>query len=166
MAAPAPPDPRALHRELVSAVFFAEDPRAIEPLVAASHVLHQSVMEGLPPGRGGVVWAVEQLRTSFGKAYVQIEDQVQSEDRCLTRIVAQLRHTGRLLAARPTGRWVRLQAMVITRFSGGKAQETWLETSDFDVLRQLDAFQVKPSSRTAPRPAGEAPRTTADEKEA
>jgi predicted ester cyclase len=149
-------DLRALHRALVSAVFFADDPRAIEPLMAASHVLHQSMMDSLPPGRGGVVWAVEQLRASFGKAYVQIEDQVQSEDRCFTRVAAQIRHTGRLLAARPTGRWVRVGAMVITRFAGGKAHETWLTANDLDVLRQLDAIQVKASARTAP-PAPEAP---------
>ncbi len=150
MAEPIEHDLRALHRRLVSAVFFADDPRAIEPLMAASHVLHQSVMDSLPPGRGGVVWAVEQLRNSFGRAYVQLEDQVQSEDRCFTRVALQLRHTGRLLAARPTGRWVLAHAMVITRFSGGKAQETWLQTNDLEVLRQLDAVQVKASARTAP----------------
>lgn len=143
------PDLKSLHRALVDAVFFAEDPRAIEAFVAAPHELHQSVIANLPPGRGGAVWAVEKLRTSFGKAYVQIEDQIQSGDLCYTRLSAQLQQTGRLAAARPSGKWVRLSAMVISRFEGGKARQTWIETNDLDILRQLDAFQLKPSASTS-----------------
>mgnify|MGYP000918141278 CR=1 FL=1 len=135
-------DLKALHRALAEAVFLGDDPRAIEPLVAPSHVLHQSVSKGLPPGRGGVVWGVEKLRSSFAKAYLQIEDQIAAHDRCFTRLTAQLRHTGRLAAARPTGRFVTLQAMVLSRFEADKIQETWLETSDFDLLRELAAVEL------------------------
>lgn len=144
------PDLKALHRALAEAVFFAEDPRSIEKIVASTHELHQSVIAGLAPGRGGAVWAVEKLRASFGKAYLQIEDQIQTGDLCYTRLTAQLQHSGRLGAARPTGKWVKLSAMVISRFEAGKARQTWIETNDLDILRQLDAFDLKPSASTSP----------------
>ena len=142
-------DLKALHRALVDAVFSGDDPRAIEPFVAPMHELHQSAAASLPPGRGGAFWAVEKLRTAFGKAYVQVDQQIQTGDLVYTRVTARLKHTGRLAAARPTGEWVSLTAMAISRFENGKARETWIETNDLDLLRQLDAFRVKPEARTS-----------------
>jgi hypothetical protein len=135
-------DLKQTHRALIEAFFGGGDARLLRERIAPSHILHQRVVEALPPGRAAIGWAGRLMRATFGAAYVQIEDQIASGDRCFTRVIAQVRQTGPIGAMLASGRWVTVNAMVISRFEAGQACETWVTLNDFDVLRQLEAAEI------------------------
>ena len=49
----------------------------------------------------------------------------EEEDKVVTKIVGRSRHTGPFQGAQPTGKWVQIDGIVITRLQDGKIVEEW-----------------------------------------
>lgn len=127
------------HRAWLEGWLGRREAHGFERWFTASHVLHQSIVRGLGPGIPSLEEAARLALATFSRSFVQIEDQVAEGDRCMTRFDAQAKQVGPIGAMRPSGAWVSIRAMVISRFSGGKIEETWLTVNDLDVLTQIDA---------------------------
>ncbi|MBI3696279.1 MAG: ester cyclase [Acidobacteria bacterium] len=78
----------------------------------------------------GFVEAVTDLREV-------VEDQLAEGNKVVTRLSGSGRHTGELMGAAPTGKDLKLTAIVISRFENGKIAEEWVEFDGLSFLQQL-----------------------------
>lgn len=91
---------------------------------------------------------VIQLHTGFLAAFPDAEmtllDIVAEADKAVTRFAFEGTHKGELMGIPPTGRRVKMTAIIVTRFAGGKAVEEWEESNMLGLMQQLGALPALP----------------------
>ncbi len=145
---------KAAHRQWFEALLERGDDTDLSSWFSSAHLFHQSLVEPLGPGFRGLRRAIRRLRRIFNPWLVQIEDQIATDNRVLTRFAAQGKHIGPLGPMQPTGDWTPLHGMLLSRFSGDRAYESWLEIDALDALLSIGAVQTRPGV-LLPEPAAE-----------
>lgn len=131
------------HRDMLEIACAPAELAALRESMTPEHVLHQSVIEGLPPGLAATAGLFRLYRDALSELTVSIEDHLAEGDRAVTRFRARGRHTGPLGAIAPTGLPVELTGMLASRFDpDGRAVESWLEVSALGLLRDLGVIEM------------------------
>ena len=86
----------------------------------------------------------EYLRTVFTDIEVTIDEQIESEDRVVTRWGIYATHRGELWGIPATGRRVRLSGITINRLAAGQIAEEWCQADWFGLLQQISGFLTGP----------------------
>lgn len=111
--------------------------------LSPEHALHQSVIEGLPPGLDATLGVARFYRRALEDREVTIEDTFGEGDRHVARFRVRGRHTGKLGAILPTSAAVEATGMLVSRFGeDGRAVESWLEVGAWGVLRELGVLDM------------------------
>lgn len=119
------------------------DLEGVADWLSPDHVLHQSVIEGLPPGLAATLDLARFYRRALPGLAVSIEDAFGDGDRAVTRFRVRARHTGKLGAIAPTSAPIEVTGMLVSRFGeDGRAVESWLEVGALGVLRALDVLEM------------------------
>jgi predicted ester cyclase len=77
------------------------------------------------------------LLAAFPDIRLTIEDQVITADKVATRWIAEGTHTGPLGDAKPTGRRIRIDGLILDHVSGNRVIERWEQWDQAGMLRQL-----------------------------
>jgi predicted ester cyclase len=81
-------------------------------------------------GLEGIKQAAEATRSAFSDIAFRIDEMTAEEDdKVVTKIVGRSRHTGPFQGAQPTGKWVQVDGIVITRLRQGQIVEEWRNMS-------------------------------------
>jgi steroid delta-isomerase-like uncharacterized protein len=114
----------------------------LDEAVSNDYVYREATV-GEKRGKTGFRELVTMYRTAFPDLKMTIEEQVAEGDKVVTRWTAIGTNRGELMGRAPTGKQVRVQGMVVTRFVNGKIAE---ETEIYDalgMLRQLGALPAE-----------------------
>jgi steroid delta-isomerase-like uncharacterized protein len=79
----------------------------------------------------------EMFRSAFPDLHVTVEDQIQENERVVTRFTIDGTNKGELLGVSATGRKFKVSGISIIRFEQGKAVEEWIEEDGLGLMRQL-----------------------------
>src|SRR4051794_32793811 len=83
---------------------------------------------------------VRNMRTAIPDAHVDVEGVVAEGDMVCVRLVLRGTHTGDGLGIAPSGRPVRIAAMVMARVTNGRIAEGWNSWDQLGLLRQVGAI--------------------------
>lgn len=94
---------------------------------------------------GGEVQGVENFRnvlamfrSAFPDLSIIVEDQIQENDKVVTRFALSGTHKGDLMGIPATGKKFKVSGISIILFEHGKAVEEWIEEDGLGLMRQLD----------------------------
>ena len=127
---------KASERRLIQEVFNKGSIDVVNQLVSKD-VIDHSALPGSPSGIEGVKQFVTVFRTAFPDFHFTIEDQLAEGDKVVTRSYWQGTHKGPFMGIPATGKTVKVTAIDITRWSGGKAVEHWSNEDIFGMMQQL-----------------------------
>ena len=74
---------------------------------------------------------------AFPDVQIAIEDQISEGDKVVTRWTVHATHKGELMGISPTGKWVTITGIVISRFENGQEVEAWEESNTLGLMQQL-----------------------------
>ena len=140
-------------RRFLSTAIEPHDPGAADDVLATDYTVH---MVGMPePVRGRDPW--KELIGSYFRAFpdlaVEIEDEVDEDDRVPMRLVWSGTHRAEFLGVPATGRCVRVQSSVFFRVVDGQVATEWHQDDLLGLLQQLgSAPSAAPASAAAPVP--------------
>lgn len=77
------------------------------------------------------------FRTAFPDGELTIEDLIVEGDMVVSRITYQGIHTGDMMGIPPTGKSVRVSAVIIDQFADGKIVESWRLFDQMAMMQQL-----------------------------
>lgn len=103
-------------------------------------VIDHSRPAGIAPGAAGVRQQFDGFRAAFPDFRATILDQIEEDDKVVTRKVFAGTHLGPLQGIPPTGRSVEIQVIDIVRVAGGKIVEHWNCVDRLGLLAQLGAL--------------------------
>ncbi len=92
----------------------------MDELVSTDYVYREPTV-GEKRGRTGLHELVTTYRTAFPDLKMTIEEQLSEGDKVVTRWTATGTHRGELFGTAPTGKQVRVQGILVTRITKGKA---------------------------------------------
>lgn len=96
----------------------------LESIYAADVVLHGPGEQFV--GIAGIRQAAEATRAAFSDIEFRVNEMKTEEgDRVVTKIEGRSRHTGPFQGAQPTGKWVQVNGIVISRLQDHKIVEEW-----------------------------------------
>jgi steroid delta-isomerase-like uncharacterized protein len=98
-------------------------------------------------GSEGLVGFIQAYRSAFPDLRMTIEDLIAAGDKVVWRIVTSGTQQGELMGIPPSGQFMSVGAIVISRFAGGQWVEDWVNNDDLGLLQQIGAI---------PAPAGAA----------
>jgi predicted ester cyclase len=78
-------------------------------------------------------------RVSFPDLQANIEDVLGEGDKVATRVKFTATHQGELMGVAPTGRPVTFTFTMVSKFTGGRNSEVWINWDALTVLRQIGA---------------------------
>lgn len=74
---------------------------------------------------------------AFPDLHFTIDDLLADGDKTITRWTAHGTHIGNLMGIPPTGKQATVTGITITRWTNGKAAETWISFDNLRLLQQL-----------------------------
>ncbi|MEX0320547.1 MAG: ester cyclase [Puniceicoccaceae bacterium] len=80
---------------------------------------------------------VSALREAFPDLHVEVIDQIQDEEKVCTRLQIKGTHNGPFLDIPPTGNFIDIEGVVISRFKDGLIHEEWELLDQYTFLSQL-----------------------------
>ncbi|HJN93393.1 MAG TPA: ester cyclase [Dehalococcoidia bacterium] len=93
-------------------------------IYSADVVLHGPAEQFV--GLDGIKQAAEATRSAFSDIEFRIAEMTADEnDKVVTKIVGRSRHTGPFQGAQPSGKWVQVNGIVISRLQEGQIVEEW-----------------------------------------
>lgn len=108
-------------------------------LVSPEFVNH-SAPPGSPNGAEAfLAFFTNTLHAAFSDIHVQIHDQIEENDKVVTRKTISGDHTGMFLGHPPTGRRISIQVTDIVRVKEGKYMEHWGSADIHGALAQMNA---------------------------
>lgn len=135
--------PANAQRKALELICGTGDLAGVAEWLSPDHVLHQSVIEGLPPGLDATLGLVRFYRRALAGFEVAIEDALGEGDRSVTRFRVRARHAGELGAIAPTSAAIEVTGLLESRFGeDGRAVESWLELGAWGVLRGLGVLEM------------------------
>ncbi len=111
-------------------------------LDAAGQFCWEDVVEQVPfPGQGpgleGLKGVLRAMRAAFPDMHWSIEEQIQENDKVLSRFVWTGTHRGEFLGVPATGRAVSVWGMVLDRLVAGRIKETRIIMDTLGLMTQL-----------------------------
>ncbi len=79
-------------------------------------------------------------RVSFPDLHANIEDMLGESDKVATRVKFTGTHKGELMGVVPTGLPVTFTLTMVSRFTGDKISEVWINWDALTVLQQIGAY--------------------------
>jgi predicted ester cyclase len=122
--------------ETLNTAMRTGDMSQLEDVVAVDAVDHVPV-QGMKPGRAGIVEAFTEMRGEFPDATFTIEDIVAEGDKAAVRFTIRGTHRGVLQGIQPTGKKVTLRVIDVLRFEGHLLRERWGESDRLSLYEQL-----------------------------
>jgi steroid delta-isomerase-like uncharacterized protein len=80
---------------------------------------------------------LEMFRSAFPDLQVTVEDQIQENERVVTRFTIDGTHKSDLMGILATGKKFKVSGISIILFEHGKAVEEWIEEDGLGLMRQL-----------------------------
>ena len=77
------------------------------------------------------------FRSAFPDLHVTVEDQIQENERVVTRFTIDGTHKSDLMGILATGKKFKVSGISIILFEHGKAVEEWIEEDGLGLMRQL-----------------------------
>ena len=133
---------KAIVRRLFNEVGSKGNMEVISELITEDYVSHQLGAED-HKGYEGLEQLITMYRTAFPDMLITVDDQVAEGDRVATRWAATGTHQGELAGIPPTGKQVKVSAMSITRFEGGKIAEEWELADQMGLMQQLGVVPTR-----------------------
>jgi steroid delta-isomerase-like uncharacterized protein len=148
-----PEENKAIIRRYLDEAWNKDNWEVAEEVVAEDVVFHDQVRHGdFPPGREGVLAAMERIRTGMPDFHVDVHEIVAEGDLVAIRWSSPGTHTGMFNGMPPTGRVATLHAISMVRMKDGRIVEGWQEA---DVLGMVQELGMMPKGRM-PRPLASA----------
>ena len=82
---------------------------------------------------------IEYFRNAVADLTYTIEDQIEEDDKVVTRYTVSGTHQGEFFGVPPTGKRISMTGVSIDRFEGGKMVEEWPEYDLLGVMQQIEA---------------------------
>ena len=136
---------KAIVRRYFEEVWNKRDQAVIDEIAASGYVDHDPCNPGIR-GPAGLRLLAEKYQSAFPDLHFTIEDQIAEGDRVATRVTWRGTHKGTLEGIAPTGKAVSGTALLISRISGEKLQEDWV---NWDALGLMQQLGVVPAARAA-----------------
>jgi len=115
----------------------------IDELAADSYVDHEEALPGQPPGKDGVKYFVNMMRTAFPDIKVkEIEPRVAAGNMEACHVILTGTHRGELAGIPATGKSVEFDCTDIIRVEDGKVAEHWGTTDNLSLMQQIGAVAV------------------------
>jgi steroid delta-isomerase-like uncharacterized protein len=131
---------KALIRRFLEEVWNKGNLDVIDELIAPEFVQHDPASPEEMHGPEDARQYVQMNRNAFPDLRITVEDQVAEGKKVATRVTIRGTHQGDLEGMPPSGNRIEISAITIDRFSGGKFVETWLNSDDLGMMRQLGAI--------------------------
>jgi predicted ester cyclase len=120
------------------------DASRLDDLVTDDYIAHG------PGATGDRTTLAEWLQwypTAFAEQRPALEDVIAGGDRVVVRYTVRSTYRGGYLDLPPRDQEVQETGIIIFRLAGGRIAETWLESNDLEVARQLGG-RVAPARKT------------------
>lgn len=126
---------------LVMDVYSRGDFAAMAELVTKDHVLHGPAVRGASVTRGPAEFEqrARAFRAAFPDLRFEIHELFAAGDRVVMRWTFRGTHEGAFLGVAPTKKQIAISGLILSRASGGKLAETWVEWDRNQLLEQLGA---------------------------
>jgi len=108
--------------------YFWEDVVELEPF------------PGQGPGVEGLKGVLRMLRAAFPDMHWSIEEQIEADEKVLTRFIWTGTHEGAFMGVPASGNKVSVWGMVIDRFDGEKIRETRIIMDTLGLMMQIGAI--------------------------
>lgn len=112
----------------------------IDELATDDYVDHEEALPGQPPGKDGVRYFVEAIRTAFPDIKVKtIEASVADGTMEACHVILTGTHRGEMAGMAATGKSVEFGTTDIIRVADGKVAEHWGTTDNLGLMQQIGA---------------------------
>lgn len=109
----------------------------IDDVISPDYVHHDPQAADIPPGIDGCKKFVDRYMVAFPDLQMEVEDEIVSGDRIVTRWTATGTQTGELPGCPPTGARISIEGITIARLRDGKIVEAWNNWDALGLTRQL-----------------------------
>src|SRR2546425_11807059 len=113
------------------------DVSAADEAFAPDCIIHITGSPERNLGLRGFKQMVAGLLAAFPDLRFTIDDQISAGDDVTTRWTAEDTHTGPLGEIKPTGKRVRIDALILDRVVGGRVTERWEQWDQIGMMQQL-----------------------------
>jgi steroid delta-isomerase-like uncharacterized protein len=137
---------KALARRWAEDVMNQRNLDALDEIYTPDFVDHDPAMPEDVRGLEGAREFYGMYQSAFPDAQITIEGQLGEGDMVATRWTARGTHQGELLGVPPSGNWVEVSGITISRIEGGKVAEEW---NNYDALGMLQAIGAIPEQEQA-----------------
>ena len=127
---------KAVERRVFEEVINKKDLALVDELFASNYVFHGVGGVELKGPEGFKQYSI-MIFTAFPDSHATIEDMVAEGDRVACRYTVSGTHKGDFMGIAPTGKQVKVTAILITRFEGGKKAETWDIQDQLGMMQQM-----------------------------
>lgn len=122
-------------------VLVGGDLSRIDELVADDIVDHEEGFPGQPPGKDGVRFYVNTIRTAFPDLAVKTAEPALADGNLeAVHSVLTGTHTGDFAGVPASGKTVEFSGIDIIRVEDGKVAEHWGSTDTLGLMQQIDAL--------------------------
>jgi predicted ester cyclase len=112
----------------------------VDELATDDYVDHEEALPGQPPGKDGVRFFVNAVRTAFPDIKVKsIEPCLADGNLEACHVILTGTHRGDMAGVAPTGRSVEFGGTDIIRVEDGKVAEHWGTTDNLGLMQQIGA---------------------------
>jgi steroid delta-isomerase-like uncharacterized protein len=108
-----------------------------EEFVTSDFVDHNPVDPNMPRGPEGLKQTFGLIHSAFSDFHTTVEDIITEDDRVVSRLTMQGKHSGEFLGIPATGKEVNVPVIDIIRLSKGKAVERWGVVDIAGMMQQL-----------------------------
>jgi steroid delta-isomerase-like uncharacterized protein len=113
----------------------------IDELATDDYVDHEEALPGQPPGKEGVRYFVDAIRTAFPDIKVKgIEATLADGNMEACHVILTGTHRGEMAGMPATGKSVEFGSTDIIRVEDGKVAEHWGTTDNLSLMQQLGAI--------------------------
>jgi steroid delta-isomerase-like uncharacterized protein len=112
----------------------------IDELATDDYVDHEEALPGQPPGKDGVRYFVEAIRTAFPDIKAKtIEPSLADGNYEACHVILTGTHQGEMAGVAATGKSVEFGSTDIIRVEDGKVAEHWGSTDTLSLMQQIGA---------------------------
>ena len=123
-------------------VFNRGDLAIVDEIKSSSYVFHDPSLPEPVRGPEGFKHYLMLFRTAFPDLHSTIEDLVAEGEQVTVRFTFTGTQQGTLMGMPPTGKQVRVTAILIARLDNGKFVEGWINYDGLGMLQQLGVIPV------------------------
>src|SRR4051812_42733606 len=127
-------------------IYSSGDLDQLDPIVAPDAVDHDPYNPHGNDGLEGVKKTMAMYREAFPDVHFAIEDQIEADDRVVTRWTATGTHDGELMGVPASHKTSTVTGMSIDRFEDGKVVESW---NQWDVMGLMQNIGAVPATQPA-----------------